>query len=191
MALFIRSTSVIALVLLVNAFSLPVSAGASLMPMEREPAPDFSLQNLDGANISLSALKGKVVLINFWATWCAPCREEMPSMQKLWEKYSGEDFEMLAVNVGEDIGIVKEFKNLFQPTLSMPIVLDHHSTLVNTYPVIGLPTTYLIDKQGHFVLQAVGGMDWSTDEVYQVIEDMIGPKQTITYHDSIKLASFR
>lgn len=158
-------------------FSAPaVSPLILLSPVAaKPPAPDFNLPNSEGQSVKLSDLRGKVVVLNFWATWCPPCREEMPSMQTLWESFKGDDFELLAVNVGEDEDMVFAFRHELSKTLKFPILLDEKSQVARTYPIRGLPTTYVLDKQGRIVYQALGGRDWNSDEIKQALRELIGP----------------
>ena len=133
----------------------------------RPAAPDFSARDMDGAVHTLSAYRGKVVIINFWATWCPPCREEMPSMERAWQILRHEDIVMLAVNVGEDEDTIFEFTASYP--VEFPLLLDPESTMINNWPVRGLPTTFVIDPQGRIVYRAIGGRDWSAPGVLQKI----------------------
>lgn len=126
---------------------------------ERPQAPDFSLRDMDGVEHRLSAYRGKVVILNFWATWCPPCREEMPSMQRAWQQLKDEDIVMLAINVGEDEDRIFEFTASYP--VDFPLLLDLDSAVIGSWPVRGLPTTFVIDPQGRIVYRAIGGRDWS------------------------------
>ncbi len=130
---------------------------------ERPVAPDFSIEDLDGVVHTLSAYRGKVVILNFWATWCPPCREEMPSMERAWQKLRHEDVVMLAVNVGEDEDSVFEFTASYP--VEFPLLLDRESAVIGNWPVRVLPTTFVIDPQGKIVYRAIGGRDWSAPEM--------------------------
>ena len=111
------------------------------------PAPGFSLAGLDGRVISLKDYRGKVVFLNIWATWCPTCREEMPSMEKLYRELKGEPFEILAVSVdkegGKRVAAFKEAQNL-----SFPMLLDPEGTIGRPYGVTGVPESYIINKEG-------------------------------------------
>ena len=109
-------------------------------------APDFHLLNLDGQSISLSDLRGKAVLVNFWASWCSPCRAEMPFIQRLHESWSDNELVILAVNAGEEPSTVKEFVDSFG--LSFMILLDTKGEVALDYNVRGIPVTFFIDKDG-------------------------------------------
>lgn len=148
--------------------------GAPLTPMSGTPAaPDFTLPDTDGNPVRLADLRGKVVLLNFWATWCPPCREEMPSMQSLWEALAEDAFVMLAVNVGEDDYDVFAFANEFPAPLTFPILMDRNSTLLRDYPVIGLPTSFIIDKEGNMAYKTVGGREWDDPEVHAILRQLM------------------
>jgi len=133
----------------------------------RPAAPDFSVEDMDGAVHTLSAYRGKVVILNFWATWCPPCREEMPSMERAWQKLRHEDIVMLAVNVGEDEDTVFEFTASYP--VEFPLLLDRKSEVIGNWPVRGLPTTFVIDPQGKIVYRAIGGRDWDDPGVLKKI----------------------
>jgi peroxiredoxin len=109
-------------------------------------APDFQLPDLDGNVVSLSGLRGSPVLLNFWASWCGPCREEMPYIQQIHEEWSGRGLVVLTVNLGENADDVREFMEEFD--LTFPALLDTETSLAETYNVGGIPTTYFIDKEG-------------------------------------------
>jgi len=109
-------------------------------------APNFQLQNLDGQSISLNDLKGKPVLVNFWATWCRPCVSEMPYIQEIYEEWSGKGLMVLAINRGESSSKVEEF--LQSNNLSLPVLLDTNKAVAQRYNIRGIPTTFFIDKEG-------------------------------------------
>lgn len=109
-------------------------------------APDFQLQNLDGQTASLGNLRGKPVLINFWATWCSRCRSEMPYIQGIYEEWSEEGLVVLAINLGESSSQVEEFMQ--NHNLSFTVLLDTKQDVAQRYNIIGIPTTFFIDKDG-------------------------------------------
>ncbi len=111
-----------------------------------KPAPDFTLTSLDGKKVTLSQLKGKPVLINFWATWCPPCRLEMPALQTVYQEASAKGFTLLMVNQQEDSTTVQNF--LKQNNYSLPVVLDLNGQVSDMYQVTGIPTSVFIDSQG-------------------------------------------
>ncbi|MGK2907489.1 MAG: TlpA disulfide reductase family protein [Desulfuromonadales bacterium] len=128
-----------------------------------DTAPDFRLEDAAGNQVSLADLRGKVVLVNFWATWCPPCREEMPSMEKLFAAMSGEDFVMLAVNTeanGRDI--VPAF--LQKTPFSFPILYDDQGVVQQLYGVYRLPESFIIRKDGVIDDKVIGAIDWAHPE---------------------------
>ena len=119
------------------------------------PAPDFQLPNLDGKTVSLSDLRGKPVLLNFWASWCRPCRDEMPHIQQVYEEWSDKGLVVLAINLGESSSKVKEFVQSYG--LPFPVLLDTKGDIAQKYNVRGLiPTTFFIDKNGIIQVKKIG-----------------------------------
>jgi len=121
-------------------------------------ALDFHLKGTDGKVYTLSQYRGKVVIINFWATWCPPCRYEMPSMERAWKKIRNKGVVMLAINVGEDEDKIFDFTGTYP--VSFPILMDIKGTVIAKYPVIGLPTTYIVSPNGMVTHRAVGSREW-------------------------------
>lgn len=165
----------------VAACALLLCAGAwgeespqTLVPVPNRPAaPDFSLPDVDGEEHRLSDYRGKAVAINFWATWCPPCLREMPSMQRLWEKLKGKNFAILAIDVGEDDETVFGFTVALDTPLEFPLLLDQEGTIVEKWPVLGLPTTFIVDKQGRIAYRAVGEREWDHPDFASVITALI------------------
>ena len=110
------------------------------------PAPDFTLKSRNGENIKLSELRGEVVMLNFWASWCAPCRQEMPLLEGLYKKYSDLGFTLLAVNVEEDSSKAEEL--LRDIPVTFPILYDNTNKVTKLYKVIAMPSTVIIDRDG-------------------------------------------
>ncbi len=138
-------------------------------------APGFSVPALDGRSLSLADYRGKVVMINFWATWCIPCRVEMPSMENLYEKYGGRGFEILAVSGGESQSVVQPFiENL---KLSFPILLDEQFEVHEKYEVSAIPSTFLVDKSGVITHRFFGAVDWNDDQSKELIGKLIKAKE--------------
>jgi peroxiredoxin len=124
------------------------------------PAPDFVLPDLQGQAVRLSDHRGKIVFLNLWATWCPPCREEMPSMQRLYQQMSGRDFVMLAVSEDYDVAAVAAFAQ--QMRLSFPILLDTKGELPPRYGVTGYPETFIIDRNGNVIEHIIGPENWDS-----------------------------
>ncbi|MCP4039491.1 MAG: TlpA family protein disulfide reductase [bacterium] len=122
-------------------------------------APAFSLERLeDGAPVSLEDKRGQVVLLNFWATYCKPCEDEMPAMDRLYRALQPEGFEMLAVAVDEERGLVEAFRQRLG--VSFPILLDPQQDVSRQYQTTGFPESLLIDKSGMIVERYIGPRDW-------------------------------
>ena len=143
---------------------------------DRPAAPDFALKDADGKIHRLSEHRGKVVLVNFWATWCPPCRREMPSMQRAWTQLQGENFEMLAINVGEDEDTIFGFTFSTGVELTFPILMDRDAQVIKAWPVIALPTSFVVDPQGRIVYRAVGGREWDDPELLKKIRELMPRK---------------
>jgi len=136
-------------------------------------APNFKLEDIDEYEYDFSEYRGKVVLLNFWATWCPPCRREMPSMERLYKKYQDKDFSVIAVNQMEDEDKIFAFTGTLETQLTFNILLDTKSTVSRNYDVRGLPTTYLIDKQGRIRYRAVGGREFDHPKVEKIIQSLM------------------
>ena len=130
---------------------------------DKPAAPNFALPGLDGRKHQLTDYRGKVVVVNFWATWCPSCLAEMPSMNRAWRGLGPDGFMMLAVNVGEDRKTVEEFAANFD--LSFPVLLDPRNTQSDEWSIWGLPTTFIVDPSGRIAYRAVGGRDWDDPEL--------------------------
>lgn len=139
----------------------------------RRPAPDFALPDLDGKTHKLSDYRGKVVLVNFWASWCPPCRHEMPSMEKLYLKLKGKPFQVLACDQQEDFDTVFAFTGQLDPAPTFPLLLDRKSAVAKSFGVPGLPTSFLVDKEGRLAYRAVGGRDFDHPDVIALVEKLM------------------
>ena len=151
----------------------PVTAGAE--------APDIRYPDLRGEEIALSELRGQVVLVNVWATWCGPCRVEMPSMQRLYEEMSDDGFQILAVsidaapgerdasgNIGGDVrAFVEEYG------LTFPILLDPAGTVQRTYQTTGVPESFLVDGDGVIRRKVAGGIEWDTPALKEQVRGLL------------------
>jgi len=136
-------------------------------------ASDFELLDMDEEPVRLSDYKGKVVLLNFWATWCPPCVREMPSMERLQNKVASEKFAVLAVNQMESADDVFAFTGQLAVDPTFKIIFDSDSKVSQRYAVRGLPTTYLIDKKGNIRYRAVGGREFDHVAVVSIINQLM------------------
>lgn len=140
-----------------------------------DAAPDFTLADLGGKKVSLSSLKGKVVLLNFWATWCAPCRAEMPALNKLYLDLKEKGLVVLAVSVDDAEKTVSAYMK--QKKFSFPVLMDADKEVAfDSYGVTGLPTTVLIDRKGLLVETIVGERDWHEPQMKEKILRLLDTK---------------
>jgi DsbE subfamily thiol:disulfide oxidoreductase len=137
-------------------------------------APDFTLPDPRGKKVSLQDFRGKVVFLNFWATWCESCREEMPSMERLYQEYKGKGLEIVAVNVKDKrpdaLAFVKELK------LNYPVLMDPEGEVGLLYGAFGLPVTYLIDRKGVVLARLWGPADWYSPAARNLIKALVEQK---------------
>ena len=134
--------------------------------------PDFTFPGLDGKMVSLNDFRGKVVFLNIWATWCPPCRDEIPSMQRLYQKLKGEDFIILAVSIDKSgvetvAPFVKEYK------MSFPVLLDKAGKIETLFGTTGTPESFIIDKQGVLDKKTIGPREWDSPEAMLYFKDLI------------------
>ena len=139
----------------------------------REPVKivDFELQDLAGKRVKLSSYVGKVFLLNFWATWCGPCREEIPTMTQLHDKLSRQGFEIVAIDVMEDAPTVRAYVR--EMRMKFPVLLDPDGEVAGTYGAVGIPTTYVVDHRGYALAGIQGGFEWHTPAVEAYIRALL------------------
>jgi thiol-disulfide isomerase/thioredoxin len=132
------------------------SASSNLASSTKVKATDFKLKDLNGKEVSLSDFKGKKVFLNFWATWCPPCKAEMPDIEKFYQETKDSNLVILAVNLGEDKQTVKSFidKNKY----NFNILLDSNQDVAVKYNIVSIPTSFFIDKDGNIVSKKIGAM---------------------------------
>jgi len=141
-------------------------------PKLRKPAPDFTLTGLDGKRVSLADFRGKLVLLHFWATWCVPCRHEMPLLQALEQQMAGTALRIIYVNVDSgDKQVVQSFIDDTSPRLHT--LLDAQGSVRNRYEVRALPTSYLIAPDGRFIGRIIGERDWNSAASVQMLRQML------------------
>ena len=134
-------------------------------------SPELSLEDLGGRQHSLADLQGHVVLVNFWATWCPPCIIEMPGMQRLKQQLAGRPFKILAVNVKESEETIWKFHKLVK--VDFPMLLDRDGRASEEWQVVVYPSSFLVDASGEIRYQVTGMMEWDSQEVIKVIEEMV------------------
>ncbi len=146
-------------------------AGRLMDPVVGEPqASGFNLDTVDGVAINLRDYTGKFVLLNFWATWCLPCREEMPAMSNLYDQLADVGLEVIGIHVGPSLKDVKKF--LEKVPVNFTILIDKDMSLVN-WGVHGLPTTFLINSNGKLIYQAIGERQWDSPEMVKFLTGLI------------------
>lgn len=158
--------------LMVSAQSLPPLTHKLTTLKIASAAPELRLINLDDEIVDIRDLKGKVVIVNFWATWCPPCRREMGSLEKLYRQINTEDVEVLAVNIGEDLDTVFSFLGMVEPSPTFPMLLDPEGGSMGLWDVKGLPTTYILSKQGDLIYRAVGGREFDHPDIVKAVIEL-------------------
>ena len=135
-------------------------------------APDFNLLDTNGSPVGLSGYRGKFVLLNFWATWCGPCKEEMPSMEELSRSFGGQGLAVLAINQRENAALVNKFMKTHGLNFTTP--LDTTGRVAGYYRVYGIPVSFVIDRSGQMIGMKSGPMDWAAPAVIDVFRKLTG-----------------
>ncbi|HWP48649.1 MAG TPA: TlpA disulfide reductase family protein [Candidatus Limnocylindrales bacterium] len=140
---------------------------------EKIEAPDFTLKNLEGQEVSLKEFRGKLVFLNFWATWCGPCRAEKPTIEKLYQEFKDKGLIVLAISVdqGDSAHLVQSYME--EHKLSYQALLDPEQRVAKAYAVRGIPVTYLIDPEGFIIGAAMGARLWDKDEPRKLIAHLL------------------
>ncbi len=149
---------------------LALPAGAEVLEVGHA-APEISLSDVTGTTHRLSEYRGRAILLNFWATWCIPCRTEIPSMERAYRRLGQKGLAVLAVNLDAGRGPVEAF--IKEHGVTFPVLLDPQGTSSRAYHVLGLPTSYLIDREGRLVLREIGPRDWSEGEALRKLEALL------------------
>jgi peroxiredoxin len=166
-----RKVSILTLLLSCSLFLLTSCDSSTGGVQVGKPAPDFSLVDRQGKTWTLSELRGQVVFVNFWATWCAPCRKEMPAMQDLYEMMPKDTFKMLAILNNDDPTLADTFAAKLG--LTMPILDDQDNTVGAIYGLTGVPETFIINKKGLVVRKYIGPASWNTKAYTDMLKQFI------------------
>jgi thiol-disulfide isomerase/thioredoxin len=154
--------------------SAPAASLALERPAQALSAPDFMLESVSGKRVSLKEFRGKVVFLNFWATWCVPCRDEMPLMEALYREYKDQGLAIVAVDFRENKATVRRFFD--ELGLSFDALLDVDGEVSEQYGAFSLPLTYFIDRDGRFVGKVVGIRPWDRADARAFIRELLQPK---------------
>jgi len=155
----------------------PALSASELKRWTGEPrAPAIDLLRTDGTPLSLADLRGKVVLVNFWATWCEPCVTEMPSLQRLRDTLGPQGLEVLAVNYMEGPARIDAFVQ--KMGLSLPVVRDTDGSVAKAWNARIFPASYVVDRNRHIRYVLLGGADWTSPELLSTIRELLGPQRT-------------
>lgn len=138
---------------------------------DKGPAPDFILKDIDGESFQLTKAKGHWIFLHFWASWCGPCRKEMPAVQKMADILNGDGLQIVMVNTAEDEDTIFEF--LAAIGVELNSLMDTDGEITEVWKPRGLPTTFLINPQGEIKYQAIGGRDWHKPEYINFIKRLI------------------
>lgn len=161
-------------------FASDISHAAGLPPLTHKlttikktvKAPKLRLQNMDEEFVDIKELKGKVIIVNFWATWCPPCRREMGSLERLHLATKNQNVVILAINIGEDVDTVFSFLGTVDPSPSFPILFDPDAGSMKRWNVQGLPTTYIINPNGTIAYRAVGGREFDHPDIQKIVKSL-------------------
>ena len=167
---------------LIAMFTLPVTLAHAnldnlLAAMEMNPypagwdAPHFGALTATGDSVTLADYRGKVLMVTFWATWCVPCRKEMPALKELQFKFGDRGLRVIGINFKEDEAKIRHFAKLFG--LSFPLLLDLKGSMTKTYGVVAFPTTFLIGRDGKPIALAVGERDWLSDAAMALLDALL------------------
>lgn len=139
--------------------------------VQGELAPDFTFQDASGKQYALSQFRGKVVLVNFWATWCPPCRDEMPSIEQLQQRMAGKPFVILALSIDDSWEPVNRFMK--ENGFTLPVYSDFDKKISTLYGTFKYPETYLVDKKGKVAYKVVGATDWMSSDMLKFLDVLV------------------
>jgi len=145
-----------------------------IAPLSQRVLPKaFTLKDLQDEPLDLERYRGQVVIVNFWAVWCPPCRNEMPSLQRLHTIMQGRPVVIIAINEGEDSFVIERYLLQLKPSPTFPILLDTNMDVASQWGVMGLPTSFILDKQGRLAYKAVGGREFDHPDIVKIIDTLL------------------
>ncbi|MFO1351208.1 MAG: TlpA disulfide reductase family protein [Gammaproteobacteria bacterium] len=163
----------ILLILLLLMATLAGAAQPALSPVDStRAAPDFKLPDIQGKTHALADYRGKVLVVNFWATWCAPCVKEMPSLQRAWEQLRGDRVQVIGINLGEEAADITQFIGKYP--IEFPLLLDAEMAQQAAWGLKGLPTTFVVDPNGRIAYTVLGDKNWDDPEILKQIRALQG-----------------
>ncbi len=170
-----RLFSLTLLLLFLSPLFAQYAAAADNAQGSSKPAPEFSLSDINGKKVSLSDFKGKVILLNFWATWCGPCTAEMPSLNRLYAAFKNDGFVVLAVSIDPSDKPVRSFVSA--KGITFPVLMDpEKEAYFDLYAVFALPTSFLIDRKGMIIAKVLGDREWDSPDMKNKIADLLKKK---------------
>lgn len=165
LALFVWT---VVLIMGIAAVSQARTAPWDIEKLPSTKAPGFSLPDMNGKIVTDAAFRGKVKLINFWATWCAPCRDEMPALDRLQKQFADKGLAVIGISIDSEPGLVKEFTK--EAKTEFPILHDPEMKCHDSYKVFAYPTTFLVDRKGVIQKYWIGPQDWESAEFKQILQ---------------------
>ncbi|MBT6277305.1 MAG: redoxin domain-containing protein [Chromatiales bacterium] len=162
---------ILSLALFISHGSVVQAAGTTLKQLAQPvAAPAFSLLSAEGQTYTLKQFRGRVLVVNFWATWCPPCVKEMPALERAWQHLRPHGVELVAIDFGDDANVVKAFAA--DTNLSLPLLLDPQGTEAQRWGMRGLPATYVLDRDGQIVFTAQGERQWDHEDMLGIIRQL-------------------
>ena len=152
-------------------FGLSLAAAPALTPLEPTLAAPLKLNDLQGKAVTLQDFRGKVVLVNFWASYCKPCREQMPSLERLKSRLGPRGLAIIGIDVAEEAAVVARF--LSTTPVSFPILLDQEAATMAQWKAIALPSSFLVDRRGRLRAKLIGGTDWESPALVDALEKLL------------------
>jgi peroxiredoxin len=143
---------------------------------DKKKAPEFALEGLSGRKVELKNFQGKIIFLTFWATWCGPCKQELPSIEALHQRFKGKDLVVLTIAVDLE-GAVPVEKFIAKHGYTFYVLIDSKSHALDLYRVEGIPMTFLIDKKGRILAKAMGPRDWKCPEAISLLEQLIEKRE--------------